>query len=119
MNFVRLWLRRLPIDYIIFLLLEMNRILGYKALIITKTKKKRKKIYIKKKMETFQTNGSQRKINVLKISFEILYLFVVIVTQKYHQKSPAIIFFRYLYASVIYSDSLIQSLPFKYSMASK
>lgn len=48
MNFVRLWLRRLPIDYIIFLLLEMNRILGYKALIITKTKKKRKKIYIKK-----------------------------------------------------------------------
>lgn len=40
MNFVRLWLRRLPIDYIIFLLLEMNRILGYKALI--------KKKYIKK-----------------------------------------------------------------------
>lgn len=46
MNFVRLWLRRLPIDYIIFLLLEMNRILGYKALIITKTKKT--KIYKRK-----------------------------------------------------------------------
>lgn len=43
MNFVRLWLRRLPIDYLILLLLEMNRILDYKALIITKTKKKRKK----------------------------------------------------------------------------